>query len=105
GDSRIAAVGPALVDGDGRPQIGSYGHLPSPVRRFTEFAGISALPGLGESGIWGRGVARPGAQTKEVGWLSGACLLVRLAAVRTCAALNEHYFMYAEDIEWCERFR
>ena len=32
-------------------------------------------------------------------------MLVRTAAVETVGLLDERFFMYAEDIDWCKRFR
>ncbi len=36
--------------------------------------------------------------------LFGACLLVRSAALEKVGLLDERYFMYLEDIDWCRRF-
>ena len=44
---------------------------------------------------------RPG----PVGYATGCCILARAAAVREVGLLDEAYFMYTEDADWCERFR
>lgn len=36
---------------------------------------------------------------------SGAAMLVRKHALTTVGLLDERFFMYAEDIDWCRRFR
>ncbi|MCS7252527.1 MAG: glycosyltransferase family 2 protein [Armatimonadota bacterium] len=41
----------------------------------------------------------------EVDWLSGAAMLVRRDAIRTVGMLDEGYFMYCEDVDWCWRMR
>jgi GT2 family glycosyltransferase len=41
---------------------------------------------------------------KEVDWLHGACLVVRKSALDQVGPLDERYFMYVEDIDWCRRF-
>ncbi|MFN8424389.1 MAG: glycosyltransferase family 2 protein, partial [Anaerolineae bacterium] len=35
----------------------------------------------------------------------GACMLVRGAALRAVGPLDEGFFMYCEEIDWCRRFR
>jgi GT2 family glycosyltransferase len=41
----------------------------------------------------------------EVGCILGASLLVRATTVRDVDLLDERYFMYAEEMDWCERAR
>src|SRR5690606_24991669 len=43
--------------------------------------------------------------TVEVDAVNGAFMLVRAAAVRDVGLLDESYFMYMEDLDWCWRFR
>jgi GT2 family glycosyltransferase len=38
-----------------------------------------------------------------VDWVSGACLLARQAAIATVGPLDEEYFMYTEETDWCFR--
>jgi GT2 family glycosyltransferase len=44
-------------------------------------------------------------KTREVGWVSGACMLVRRAVIDQVGPLHERWFMYAEDHEWCARMK
>ncbi len=41
----------------------------------------------------------------EVETLLGACLMVRGVALRQVGLLDEGFFMYAEEMDWCRRFR
>lgn len=41
----------------------------------------------------------------EVDWVSGACMLVRRNAVVEVGFLDERFFMYWEDADWCRRMR
>jgi GT2 family glycosyltransferase len=43
--------------------------------------------------------------TYEVDWLGGACLLVRPAAIKEVGLLDESFFMYSEETDWCFRMR
>ncbi len=42
---------------------------------------------------------------EETGYLTGCCLLATAAAWRTVGLLDERYFIYAEDADWCLRAR
>jgi len=36
---------------------------------------------------------------------SGAAMMVRNSAIKKVGLLDEMFFMYAEDLDWCKRFR
>lgn len=40
-----------------------------------------------------------------VDWVGGAALLARRAAVAQAGLLDEHYFMYSEETDWCYRIK
>jgi GT2 family glycosyltransferase len=44
-------------------------------------------------------------RAREVGWLSGACLLARRRAVEEAGLFDERFFLYFEDIDLCRRMR
>jgi GT2 family glycosyltransferase len=43
--------------------------------------------------------------SREVDALSGACLVVRRAAIEQVGLLDENFFLYGEDLDWCYRFK
>jgi GT2 family glycosyltransferase len=43
-------------------------------------------------------------QPFTVNWVGGACFLVRRSAMETVGLLDEGYFMYSEETDWCARF-
>ena len=42
-------------------------------------------------------------EISNVDWLSGAALVVRKEMVNKIGMLDERFFMYCEDIDWCKR--
>jgi GT2 family glycosyltransferase len=38
-----------------------------------------------------------------VDWVQGACIFVRTAAVQQIGGLDERFFMYSEEVDWCRR--
>jgi N-acetylglucosaminyl-diphospho-decaprenol L-rhamnosyltransferase len=40
----------------------------------------------------------------EVDWLMGACLMVRSKALDDVDGMDDHFFLYFEDVDWCRRF-
>jgi len=41
----------------------------------------------------------------DVGWVLGACQIVRAAAVADVGPMDEHIFMWYDDADWCMRMR
>jgi N-acetylglucosaminyl-diphospho-decaprenol L-rhamnosyltransferase len=97
-----AVMGPRLVDGRGRAEL-SFGPMLGPfseVRQKLLFRGqVNGLPIL--SGIVERTTRRPHAP----GWVSGACLLVRRDDAEAVGLLDERYFLYTEDVDFCAAIR
>jgi hypothetical protein len=42
-------------------------------------------------------------ETRDVDWCLGACVLVRREAVQDVGMMDERFFMYFEDVDWCYR--
>jgi GT2 family glycosyltransferase len=99
---RVVAVGPRLVDGDGRPEL-SFGDMVSPLaelRRKRLLAGAAR----GEAGARAE-IARRTSRRGFPDWVTGACLLVRRDAAEAAGLLDERYFMYLEDVDFCAALR
>lgn len=41
----------------------------------------------------------------EIDACSGAAMMVRVSKMKKVGLLDERFFMYAEDLDWCKRFR
>jgi len=40
----------------------------------------------------------------EADWLMGSAMLIRRSALKKVGPLDENFFMYFEDVDWCRRF-
>jgi GT2 family glycosyltransferase len=43
--------------------------------------------------------------TREIDWVNGACMMVRYEILEQIGGLDEGFFIYAEEIDWCYRIR
>jgi len=101
--SDVGVVGPQLLNPDGTVQ--------SSRRRFPTLA-----TALFES-TWLQPYAphrllaryyvldRPDDEVQDVDWVTGAALMARREAVEQVGPLDEGFFMYSEELDWCRRFR
>jgi N-acetylglucosaminyl-diphospho-decaprenol L-rhamnosyltransferase len=48
---------------------------------------------------------RPDDKVQDVDWVTGAALMARREAVEQVGPLDEGFFMYSEELDWCRRFR
>ncbi len=42
---------------------------------------------------------------QPTGYAHGAAMMVRSSAIAQCGLMAENYFLYYEEMDWCERFR
>ncbi|PWT81069.1 MAG: glycosyltransferase family 2 protein [Blastocatellia bacterium] len=101
-DSSVGVVGPRLVDANGRPEL-SFGSMIGP---FTELR--QKILVRGQERGWGfatEWIAQATQRTQFPDWVSGACLLVRRADAEAAGLLDERFFMYAEDVDFCAAIR
>ncbi len=45
------------------------------------------------------------ASPRSVDWISGACMCVRRAAIAQAGGMDEAYFMFNEDVDWCHAMK
>lgn len=43
-------------------------------------------------------------ETQTVEWVLGACMMVRREALDRVGPMDERFFVYFEDVDWCRRF-
>jgi GT2 family glycosyltransferase len=97
-----AVAGPRLVDGNGRLEI-SFGPMISPIAELRQ----KTLNRLYDRGLpmVERYVARRAASERFVDWVSGACLLVYRRDAEVAGLLDERFFLYTEDVDFCAAIR
>ena len=91
------AISAGLMTPEGRPQAFAFGADPTVGYLLRRAA--YALLGLGAMHEWD--IAQP----VQVDWVSGACLAVRREVVQQVGLLDENFFLYFEDNDWCLRMR
>ena len=97
------ACGCKIIDPDGTLQLDSRRGFPSPMAAFCKMSGLSRLfPEHPSISRYHMTYLNP-EKIAEVEVLSGSCMMVRKAAMDQIGLLDEEYFMYGEDIDWCYR--
>jgi hypothetical protein len=48
---------------------------------------------------------RPDDQTQPVDWITGAAMLTRRPVLEAVGGLDERFFMYSEELDWCRRVK
>ena len=100
----VGILGPGILDPDGRVQ-GSARSFP---RFHSLFFGRRSLltkifpkSRLASANI----LTKKSNDTEplEVDWISGACMVIRRRALEQVGMMDERFFMYWEDVDWCKR--
>ena len=104
-DERVGAVGGLLVGDDGREQGGARRLIPTPWRAFVRAFGLWRF-----SRWWPATFpdfhllnAPLSDEPFAVEAVSGACMMVRRAAIDEVGPFDEAYFMHCEDLDLCMR--
>ena len=101
-DLSCAVAAPQLLDDDGTPAR-SCGRFPTLWTLACEHLWLSRLFPRAR---WAAGYKYAGTPLEtldEVGWASGAALLIPRRALRLVGPLDAGFFMYMEEVDWCLR--
>jgi N-acetylglucosaminyl-diphospho-decaprenol L-rhamnosyltransferase len=103
-DERVGMVGVKLVTESGELDHACKRSFPTPLAALAHFTGIGrrgdASGALSQYRATHLGDDEPG----EVDAVNGAFMLCRAEAVRQVGLLDEGYWLYMEDLDWCRRF-
>lgn len=106
-DSRpeIGVAGPKLLLPDNTLDRACRRGFPTPMVSFYHFSGLAKLFPKNELfGRYNMTFADPNDEL-EVDSVVGAYLQIRKEAIAKIGLMDEAYFMYAEDIDWCYRVK
>lgn len=104
--SSYVACGVQLINADGSPQISGNYFMTGYLNNLLPLPIVgSAIKSVGKV----FGVKKPHASRMndvvEVDWINGAYLMVKTQAIARAGLLDEDFFLYAEEAEWCSRLR
>jgi N-acetylglucosaminyl-diphospho-decaprenol L-rhamnosyltransferase len=101
---RAAVIGPRLRYPDGRLQPSVRG-FPTPWRLATEYLFLRKLAPRSRAlnAFYAGGFDYEG--VREADFVMGAVMLARRAAIDEVGLLDEDFFLFSEETDWCYRFR
>jgi N-acetylglucosaminyl-diphospho-decaprenol L-rhamnosyltransferase len=100
-DPQVGLVGPRIESEEGAAQASCF-RFPSPVSELLEGARTGPLDRLLQPWV----VAIPADRApRSPAWISFASILIRREALLQVGPLDEGFFLYFEDTEWCLRAR
>jgi len=105
-DSRpdAALIGPRLLNPDGSLQRSVRG-FPTIWRLATEYFFLRKLAPRSNAlnAFYAGGFDHD--EVREAEFVMGACMLVRRSAIGEVGGLDESFFLFSEETDWCYRFR
>ena len=103
GRPRAAVVGPRLLNPDGTLQRSVRG-FPTLWRLATEYFFLRKLAPRTRvfNAFYAGGFDHD--EVREAEFVMGACMLVRRDAIDAVGVLDEEFFLFSEETDWCYRF-
>jgi GT2 family glycosyltransferase len=98
---KVGIAGANLINADGTYQS-SFASFPTLLSELLNATGL--MRWFYRSRISIR-ESTDNSQVQSVDWVSGACLLVRRQAFEEVGLLDEEYFLYGEEMDWCYRMK
>ncbi len=96
-------VGGKVLNPDGTLQLACRRSFPTPWVAFTKVSGLSALfPKTRLFGRYNMTYLDP-EQRADVEAISGSFMVIRKTVIDQIGMLDEQFFMYGEDLDWCYR--
>lgn len=98
----IGILGPRLNNPDGTVQFSCY-------RKYSRFTPVYRRTFLGKLPFARKDIERhlmvdiDHTVTQDVPWLLGACFLIRKEATDRVGMMDEDFFLYFGDYDWCDR--
>lgn len=101
----IGVITPKVVFTNGRLDPACHRGEPTLLASFFYFSGLEEMfPDSENFGAYHQ--TYKGLETiHTIDACSGAAMLIRKSAMEKVGLMDEQFFMYAEDLDWCKRFR
>jgi GT2 family glycosyltransferase len=97
----VGITGPKVLNRDGSLQSCGYWY-PSLREEILRSRNVRKLARL----VLGEPRDLPAAdRASDVDWVDGCCLLIRREVIQRIGLLDEQYFLYAEELDWCRSAR
>ncbi len=97
----VGIVGPRILNPNGSFQS-SYMDFPNLLSELLLMTKLSKV-------VYGRHFPSHSPQqsreTRAVDWMQGACIMIRRETLEEIGGLDEIFFMYSEEVDWCWRAR
>lgn len=100
---RVGMVGAKLVTETGELDHACKRSFPTPLAALAHFTGLGRRVDSGALSQY-RATHLGDDEPGEVDAVNGAFMLCRTEAVREVGLLDEGYWLYMEDLDWCRRF-
>ena len=97
------AAGCKILNPDGTLQPDCMRGFPTPMAAFFKVSGLSRFFSNSPRFARYNMTYLDPEQTHQVDALSGSCMMVRKQTMDQVGMLDEDYFMYGEDLDWCFR--
>lgn len=101
---QIGMITPKVVLPDGAIDLACHRGMPTPWRALTYFSKLEQL--FPESSLFGgyHLTHLDFDQTHQIEATAATAIIVRRKAIDQVGLLDERFFLYAEDLDWCKRF-
>lgn len=105
GNPGCGAAGPKILNPDGTLQLACRRSFPDPLAAFCRITYLSRLfPRNKFMARYNLTYEDPD-KLLEVDAISGSCMMIRRTAIEQVGMLDEEWFMYGEEIDWCWRLK
>ena len=102
---QVGVLGPKLILEDGSLDKACRRSFPTPEISFYHMSGLGKIFSKSPRFARYNMTYLPEDIETEVDSVVGACMLVRSAAIHRAGLLDERFFMYGEDLDWCLRVK
>jgi GT2 family glycosyltransferase len=104
--SDYVACGVQLLNRDGSPQISGNYFMPGSLNNLLPLPVLGGLTRtLGNLFKIERPHVADANSVVEVDWINGAFLMVKKSVLDSAGLMDEDFFLYAEEAEWCYRIK